>query len=630
MKSLFVVLVSLFAAITLHAQTWIWSPDAPQAGENLKVDLKFFATDNNIHVVAYTFMGAELQAADIYTVVDQDGIHMNMLVPSWTNWVRLVIKDKNGDPLIGDDKVVVKAGSLPKAGMIEKAMALNSYYRMVDLKKDNAEILSLYKEAIQASPKWLDKSYVLSGYFAVANATGSTDDLKIIRTHLQSINSDQNAVSSELLTSAVRISKDLGDTLLQQSLRKKLDATDPKSMIAQEEMQMKFNRAASLEEKIAIRDQFKSTYGITDKNKVIYDKMTSGLIDQYAGKEDWTMVSSMINEITDPMRKASVCNNYAWTLAGEGIEGEAPHLDVASQLSATSLSAISGDLNKPSMNTKLEWERNLDFTRAMYGDTYAVILYKEGKYNEALDHQSFAVKTYQYEDIEMNDRYALYLEKAGHQDELLDFIDDMIVQGTASAKMKETHKRIWTTERTPDQLYNQYVSTLEAKAKEKKLEEIQAMWMDAPAIDFKLKNLKGEEVSLSDYKGKTVVLDFWATWCGPCKASFPGMKTALEHYASDDDVVFLFIDTWETGENIPDKVSSFLKENNYPFHALLDGKNQVVANYKVEGIPTKFIIDKDQKIRFKVIGYNGSEEGLVEELMTMIEMTQNGGKTQKS
>ena len=108
------------------------------------------------------------------------------------------------------------------------------------------------------------------------------------------------------------------------------------------------------------------------------------------------------------------------------------------------------------------------------------------------------------------------------------------------------------------------------------------------------------------------------------------MKTALEHYASDDDVVFLFIDTWETGENIPDKVSSFLKENNYPFHALLDGKNQVVANYKVEGIPTKFIIDKDQKIRFKVIGYNGSEEGLVEELMTMIEMTQNGGKTQKS
>lgn len=117
------------------------------------------------------------------------------------------------------------------------------------------------------------------------------------------------------------------------------------------------------------------------------------------------------------------------------------------------------------------------------------------------------------------------------------------------------------------------------------------------AIDFKLKDLSGKEVSLSEFKGKRVFLNFWASWCPPCKAEMPEME-ALYKETQNSDLVILAVNL---GEN-KSTVEKFIKDNNYTFPVLLDSDNEAAVNYRVVSIPTSFFIDKDGTIVDKHIG----------------------------
>lgn len=115
------------------------------------------------------------------------------------------------------------------------------------------------------------------------------------------------------------------------------------------------------------------------------------------------------------------------------------------------------------------------------------------------------------------------------------------------------------------------------------------------APDFELENLAGDKVKLSDFVGKKVMLNFWATWCPPCKAEIPDMqKLSLEEQGN---IVILAVNIDPEND-----VAGFAKQMGVTFPILLDKTNKVNKTYQIISIPTSYFIDEKGLIKYKHIG----------------------------
>lgn len=136
-----------------------------------------------------------------------------------------------------------------------------------------------------------------------------------------------------------------------------------------------------------------------------------------------------------------------------------------------------------------------------------------------------------------------------------------------------------------------------------------------PMIPFSLPSLDGgKTISSTNYKGKVMIVDFWASWCGPCKASFAAYNELLTKYGSKGLVIVgINID------NDPEKAKEFLGENPASFHIASDPNKKVAAKYNLPTMPTAYIIGRSGDILYTHAGYHeGDLAGIEQEVETAL------------
>ncbi len=138
--------------------------------------------------------------------------------------------------------------------------------------------------------------------------------------------------------------------------------------------------------------------------------------------------------------------------------------------------------------------------------------------------------------------------------------------------------------------YEHVTTTLDAPQYSKAVAELVANEAEVAKADFTLKDLEGKEWTLSALKGKVVLVNFWATWCQPCRKEMPDLETLSKRYASKGLVVLSISDEEQS------KVTPWIKEHNITYPILLDPGRKANEAFHIEGIPQSFVFNREGKI----------------------------------
>lgn len=122
------------------------------------------------------------------------------------------------------------------------------------------------------------------------------------------------------------------------------------------------------------------------------------------------------------------------------------------------------------------------------------------------------------------------------------------------------------------------------------------------APEISLNDFSGQTVKLSDFRGKIVILNFWASWCPPCKSEMPELDEAAREFASGTDAVLLTVNLTDGSRETVDKARKYITDNKYSMTVLLDTQGKAASAYSITSIPTTYVIDKQGVIINSIVG----------------------------
>lgn len=503
------------------------------------------------------------------------------------------------------------------------ANAAIEYYKLGNgsdfgLKGSEENSLKALEKAINTNPEIKENWRLI--HIQLAQTENKDKAKRLAESYISDITSKNN-LTEEDYSNISTIYANLRNRAAMDSVSKIAMTKFPKGKAKQQSLMNNFYDAKTLAEKEKIFSEIETSFGMNPS--LTY--AATGLAAEKFKAGDEANFKVYADKIEGKQEKAGLYNSVAWPAAESG-----ENLEMASKLSKASLDLITAtktDLsNKPQYLSKKQYENSLNSTYNMYADTYALIQFKLGNIKEAIKYQSQAIG--EGKEAELNERYIQFLMADEQYELAAKKANSFLNSGNSTKKITEYYKTAYTKVNPNKSIqdFNLIIADLKEKNRKKELAELKKSMLDEEAPQFVLKNLEGKNIALNELKGKTVILDFWATWCGPCKASFPGMQEVVEKYKEDENVVLLFVDTFENGANREKDVAKFIKDNNYDFHVLIDekikdsNKYEVANKYGITGIPTKVIIGPSGKINFKSVGFSGSNDKLKQEMDLMIEL----------
>ena len=597
------------------------SNEKPQSGETLDL---IYKSDNVTDAFYYYMVGQNNYHVDIDFESLENEIKSSIKIPDSAEAVAFAFK-VGDDYDTNDSQGYVIPLYNNKGEQIAGSDAAAAYFKVrhgsyhgISIK--DAELTEVLKKDITANPNIKDEWESI--YINATYQSDKAEGKKLIESHLISLSEKVNKSENDY-KDMIKYYSTIGEKSKSDSIKSIVLEKYPNGTTANFEVVRSFYDESDLVKQEAI---FANYLEKTSESDNWVNNMADNLARTYFEKGDMDKFEHYSSLITDKSNKASSLNNIAWSLAEKG-----ENLDVAAKMSKTSLELITDLQNdpkdKPEYYTQRQFEDNLKGSFNMYADTYALILFKQGKVKEAITYQEKAQDP-KAKDEEANARYISYLMADERYEAVVEKASEFIKLGYGNSETKAAYKKAFLKLNPSTQLKDveDKIAELQKAGYNRSVEEIKSKMIDEEAPQFSLKDTNGKEVALADLKGKIVILDFWATWCGPCKSSFPGMQKVVTNYKDDDDVVLLFIDTFERGENKEQLVEDFIAKNKYTFHVVYDNEIkdsndfEVAKKYDVEGIPTKVVIGQDGKMKFKSVGYGGSTDKLVEEMDIMIEI----------
>jgi len=607
----------LGATLALSAQSLTMEPEAPRPGKPILIRLPA-DTAAPPHLTAYLLTGEEPEARSIQLV--REGSEWSGVLTT-TKATRAIWIWQPGEGREGRGYPVplCRPNGRPVAGaMGDLAGMYHTYVHLFGLPPDPERIMACLWEEFHRYPASKKEAAFFRLYAQAARRTGDETALREVRQRIETL-AGQRRPSEASLQLAYDLARTTGAVEAAERLKTQIIERYPEGKLRRDELAQAFYRERDPAAQEELFQQYRALATKEDAATLAY---FAAEIARGYGLSDPQKFEAYEPLVSDPRTKANLYYGLARQLSGGSLDISTREPERALQLARRSLQLIDDARTDPQFRprylTTAQWQTQLRQEQATYADTYALLLYESGRYSEALHCQQQYVDTYGYVDAAATERYCRYVEQAQGAAAAEALLAQLIRNNQASDSLKVRY-RVILSDQLPADAVQQRLAELEERARENRINALRKKMTDQPAATFRLHTLKGRPVALSDLQGKVVVLDFWATWCAPCRASFPMMQQLIQEYR-EEAVVFLFIDTWEDSEDPNERVAAFLQDYGYDFTVLLDDAKGVADAYGVTGLPTKVIIDEQGRIRFRSLGYGGHSEDLLDELRLMIEL----------